>query len=155
MFHYERSLIAKCLFPEVIETCSFTSINSEDHISFSNHPDSMALIIITADMTATLPSSSKLDEKLKVSYSPAESFKKSIKKYSSFFDTFKEGKHWDTWRRNILATDRLQDIAKVINPDYRPVTQDDVNLLKEKQKFMCVVFDKTLLKYRGKKYVRE
>ena len=32
---------------------------------------------------------------------------------------------------------------------------DDVNLFKEKQKFMCAVFDKTLQTDRGKKHVRE
>ena len=49
----------------------------------------------------------------------------------------------------------MQDVAEVLNPDYRPATEDDVNLFREKQKFMHAVFDKTLQTDRGKKHVRE
>ena len=56
---------------------------------------------------------------------------------------------------NTLDTARAQDVAEVLNPDYRAVTGDDVALFKEKQKFMHAVFDKTLQTDRGKKYVRE
>ena len=35
------------------------------------------------------------------------------------------------------------------------MTTDDKNLLKEKHKFICAVFDEKLQTNRGKKYVRE
>ena len=43
----------------------------------------------------------------------------------------------------------------MLNPNYRPVTDDDVNILREKQQFMHDVFDKTLHTDRVKKFVRE
>ena len=43
----------------------------------------------------------------------------------------------------------------MLNPDCLPVTNNDVNLFIEKQKFMHAVFDKTLQTDRGKKHVRE
>ena len=75
ILHYQRSLIAKNLFPECIGTFRFTSITRKYYISFSSHPDSIALLIATGDITSTTPSNSMLDEKFKVSYSLAESFK--------------------------------------------------------------------------------
>ena len=49
---------------------------------------------------------------------------------------------------------RAQDVAEVLNLDYLPVTNDNVNLLKEEKKFMRAVFAKTLQIDRGKKCVR-
>ena len=106
-------------------------------------------------MTSTPPPRSALDEKFKVSYFPAESFKKPTKIETSLFNTFKEGKYWNTWRMKTLATDKVQDLAEMINPDHIPVTQDDMHIFKEKQNFMHAIFDKTLQTNRGKMYVRE
>ena len=46
---------------------------------------------------------------------PVESFKRSIKRDLSQFSNFKEGKYWDKWRRNTLATSRAQDLDKVLD----------------------------------------
>ena len=43
----------------------------------------------------------------------------------------------------------------MLNPYYRPETSNDVNLFKEKHKFMNTVFDKTSQNDRGKQRVRE
>ena len=73
----------------------------------------------------------------------------------SRFATFKEGKHCDAWCRNTLATPRAHEIANVFNADHSPISEDEVNLFKEKQKCMHAVFDKTLQTNRGKNNVRE
>ena len=106
-------------------------------------------------MTTTSPTNNGLADNFKVAYSPADSFKKSIKRNASLFTTFKEGKYWDTWCRNTLATARAHDVAEVVNPDYLPVTADYVNLFKEKHKFMHAIFDKMSQTDRGKKHARE
>ena len=95
------------------------------------HPDDIALVISTCDITATLSTNTGFAENFKVTYSLDDSFKKSIKREASLFTTFKEGKYWDSWRRNTLTTSRAQDTAKVLNPNYLPVTDDDVNLLEK------------------------
>ena len=43
----------------------------------------------------------------------------------------------------------------MLNPEHRPLTDDDVNLFKEKHKFMHTVFDKMIQTNRGKKCARE
>ena len=84
MLRYQRSLIAKNLFPEDMDTYRFTSITRKDYISFSSHPDAMELLITIGDVTSTPPPNSGLDEKFKFSYSPAESFKKLSKETQVF-----------------------------------------------------------------------
>ena len=49
----------------------------------------------------------------------------------------------------------LLDLRTQLNPDYQPVTQDEVNIFTEKKKFMHAVFDNTLQTDSGKKHVRE
>ena len=65
MFHCQRSLIAKNLFPKDMDTYKFTSITRKDYVSFSSHPDAMALLITTCDVTSVPPPKSVLDEKFK------------------------------------------------------------------------------------------
>ena len=43
----------------------------------------------------------------------------------------------------------------MLNPNYLPATDDDVNLFRENQKLMRAVFDKTLQTDRGKTHSRE
>ena len=63
---------------------------------------------------------------------PVESFKRSIKRYSMQFNNFKEGKHWDTLRRNTLVTTRAQDVKNVLYLHCIPLTEEDVNSFDEK-----------------------
>ena len=84
------------------------------------------------------PENSRLADNFKVAYFLVESFKKYIKREAILFTTFKEGKHWDAWHRKTLVTARAHDIAEVLNPDYRPVTEDEINLL-EKSKNPCAL----------------
>ena len=82
-----------------------------------------------------------------------ESFKRIIKRYSSQFASFKERKYWNAWRRNSLATARAQDMDKVLYLDYTPLTQEEMNLFSEKQKFVHSVFSTTLQTDRGKNFL--
>ena len=46
-------------------------------------------------------------------------------------------------------------MGKVLDPHYTHLTQEDMNLSSEKQKFMHSIFSATLQTDRGKKFVRE
>ena len=118
--------------PEDADTFRFNLMTRKYCISFVNHPDDITLISSTCDMTTTPPTNTVLEHNFKAVYSPVSVLKNSIKRDASIFNTFKEGKYWDTWRRKTLATARAQDIAEVLNPDCHHVTADDVNLFKEK-----------------------
>ena len=43
----------------------------------------------------------------------------------------------------------------MLNPDYRPTTDDDVNIFKQKQNLMHDVFDKTSRTDQGRQLVKE
>ena len=148
-------MIVKELFPEDSCTFGFNSIRRKHWRSFVNHPDAISLISSTEDISAKRPTNTGLVDNFKFTFSPVDSFKNSIKINAGILTTFKEGKYWDAWRRNTLATTKVQDAAEVLNLHYRTATADDVNLFKKKQKFVCAVFDKMLQTDRGNKYVRE
>ena len=78
-----------------MDTFRFNSITRKDFISFAKRADDIALVSSTGDITTTTPANNGLAENFKVACYPADSFKKSIKRYESIFNTFKEGKHWD------------------------------------------------------------
>ena len=101
-------------------------------ISFAKHPDDIALMSSTGESTTKTPANTGLSDNFKVTFSPVDSFKKSIKRDSGIFTNFKEGKYWENWHRNTLATARAQNAAELLNSDYCAVTTDDVNLFKEK-----------------------
>ena len=48
------------------------------------------------------------------------------------------------WHRNTLATYREQEVAEVLNYDYRAITSDEVNIFRHMHKFMHSLFDKIL-----------
>ena len=144
LVRYQCHLISAELFPEDAYSLSFNTMTSKDNVSFVNHLDGIALISSTGDTTAAPSDSTTLVHTFKVAHSPDDSLKNSLKRDASLFTTFNEGKHWDTWFMNALSTAREQYAAKVLNPDHLPLTNDDVILFKEKQKFMCDVFDNTL-----------
>ena len=87
--------------------------------------------------------------------STVEPSKRRIKRDSSQFNNFKEGKHCDTWHRNTLATTRAKHAENVLDPNCTPLTQEEVNLFNEKHNFMHYVFSTTLKTDRGKKFVRD
>ena len=84
---------------------------------------------------------------------PAETFKKGIKRDASIYSTFKDGKQWDTWRRHLRATAMAQDKDDVLNADYNPATTEGIDLFRENKKFMHSVFERTLLADKGKALV--
>ena len=115
----------------------------------------MRLLNSSGDVTVQPLSNLRPSNNPKPTYSPAESFRKSIKRDASLFTTFKDSKFWDNWRRNTLATARVQDVDEIFDHQYMPWTNDDKDLFAEKQKFMYSVFTKVLLTDYGKRYVRE
>ena len=119
----------------------FNTITIDYWEDFIRNLDRLRMLIFTGNITCNPPpelaaSSRSCSHQL----TPVESFKRSIKWYSSQFTNFKEGKYWDTWRRNTLATARAQDLDKVLDPDYAPLNQEEMKLFSEKQTFMHYVF---------------
>ena len=45
---------------------------------------------------------------------------------------FPDGKFWENWRKNTLATERAQDFEVILDSTYTPETEEDRNPFKEK-----------------------
>ena len=136
---------AKGNWPLDAKDLRYNDISIDDWENFIRDPTSTRMLIAAGDIASNPPpgfagSSKSSSNQLTL----AESFKRSVKRDSSQFNNFKEGKYWDTWRRNTLATARAQNVDEVLDPSYSPSTAEEQSLFNEKQKFMCSVFSTTL-----------
>ena len=153
--HYKNHLITTGQFPSEASIFRYNTITQESWINFVEHPNAKKLLLSTGDLTRNPPPGLGLPPNFRNSQTPAETFKKSIKRDATLFPTFKDGKFWDNWRRSTLAVARAQDVEEVLNHDYIPLTDPEIDLFTEKKKFMYSVFTSVLQTDRGKKYVRE
>jgi hypothetical protein len=54
-------------------------------------------------------------------------------------------KYHDIWHWSFVNQARAQDVSEVLDSTYVPVTQDDINLFTEKQKFVYAVLETKVL----------
>jgi hypothetical protein len=87
--------------------------------------------------------------------SPAQMFRRKIKVDATLFPVLKDEKYHDVWHRSFVNQARAQDVSEVLDPSYVPVTQDDMNLFAEKQKFLYAVLETKVLTDRGKSIIRD
>ena len=88
-------------------------------------------------------------------YSPADMFRRGIKRDSTLFPTLKDEKFNDSWHRSFVNQARAQDVSEVLDPSYVPSTASDQELFTEKQKYVYAVLESKVLTDRGKAIVRE
>ena len=153
--HCKNRLIANRQFPSEASTFRCSTITQKSWHDFVDHPNARKALISTSDLTRNPPPGIGLPPDFRNSQTPAETFKKSIKRNANLFPTFKDGMFWDNWKRSTLAIARAQDAEDVLNPDHSPATDPEIELFTKKKKFMCSVFAASLQTDRGKKYVRE
>ena len=70
------------------------------------------------------------------------------------FNTLKEDNEWNSWRKNLVAIARSQDVREVLDSAYSLLTLEEEELFDEKQKFAYSIFDKVLKSDKGKSFVR-
>jgi len=88
-------------------------------------------------------------------YTPAEQFRRGIKRDPSLFPTLKEEKFNDSWHRAFNTQARAQDVHDVLNDQYRPSSQEERDLFMEKLKYLYAVLEAKVLTDRGKAIIRE
>ena len=71
---------------------------------------------------------------------PKESFAYGIKKDPEVYPIFKEARYWDSWNRELQSKAQLHDVGNVLDPLYKPITTDDIDLFELQKKFMYSVF---------------
>mgnify|MGYP006357956311 FL=1 len=86
---------------------------------------------------------------------PLEKFNKSIKRDVTMYPTLSKDTSFDEWRRNFEATADAQDMFNVVDLEYQPQSQDEIDLLKRQEKFLYKVLADTVKTDQGRTFVRE
>lgn len=88
-------------------------------------------------------------------YTMVDLFRRGIKRDPSLFPTLKDEKYNDTWHRSFETQARAQDVYNVLNASYKPMTQEEMDLFAEQQKYVYAVLESKVLTDVGKSFVRE
>jgi hypothetical protein len=71
------------------------------------------------------------------------------------FPTLKDEKFNDNWHQSFVNQARAQDVSQVLDASYVPTTNEETELLSEKQKYVYAVLEAKVLTDQGKAIVRE
>ena len=88
-------------------------------------------------------------------YTPADLFRRQIKRDHSAFPVLKDEKFNDSWHRSFINQARAQDIDELLDHEYKPMTQEQLELFIEKQKYLYAILENKVMTDRGKAIVRE
>ena len=88
------------------------------------------------------------------SLSPADEFKKGIKRDMSHFPAFKDRKQWNPWHRSFRAVAKAQGLGNVLDGDYVPGTPAEIALFETCQSYLFAVFTKVLVQSEAASLVR-
>ena len=70
----------------------------------------------------------------------AAEFHKSVKKSVDDYQSLTKDANWKTWKRLLHATAANHGLSNVLNPDYVPTTDEELELFNAHNKFMFLVF---------------
>jgi hypothetical protein len=88
------------------------------------------------------------------STTPAELFRKGIKRDAAVYPVLKQDSQFDTWNRATLAYAKAQDCSNVFDPSYIPLGRDNVDLFELQNGFIYSIFVSNLQTDVGRKLVR-
>ena len=142
----------KRFLDEAAGDINYVLIMQEDFDQFRIGP---ACVASAAISTLSSPSRTSAPIISKPAPTPAENFKRGIKRDTSVFPTLKDEKFHDLWHRSFANQARAQDVSDVIDASYVPTTPEDIALFTEKQKYLYAVLETKVLTDRGKAIIRD
>ena len=86
---------------------------------------------------------------------PLSDFKRGIKRDKSHYETLKDEKEWDNWKRNTTSTAHTHGCENVLDPTYRPVDPAEIDLFQSQKAFLYDVFCSKMETSMGKFFVRK
>jgi hypothetical protein len=89
----------------------------------------------------------------KYARTPADDFRRGVKRDKGHYNELKDEKQWDEWKRATISTIYAHGIENIINPAYIPITPDDITLFNKENKFMHDVFNTVPKTPMGKHFV--
>ncbi len=82
-------------------------------------------------------------------------FNKQIKLDATLFPVLNDHKEWDNFLRSLTIEAQSQGVSNILNPNYKPSDDQDIELFKRQNQFMLAVFDKKLRTDKAKEAVRQ
>ena len=132
------------------------SVEVEDFNEFRLNPDFIRVGIPVPTGSGTLPGSGVTPSAAGApKYSPAESFRRGIKRDPSLFPELKDERHNDAWHRSFMTQARAQGVDDALDVAYVPNTVEAMDLFQEKQKYLYAVLETKVKTDRGKLIVRK
>jgi Reverse transcriptase (RNA-dependent DNA polymerase) len=132
-----------------IDDADWLSLTQAEFDSFRIDPSNLLRV---ASVTAPLASR---NTNASARYSMVDIFRRGIKRDPSLFPTLKDEKYNDSWHRSFETQARAQDVYNVLNPNYKPMTQEEMDLFVEQQKYVYAVLESKVLTDFGKSLVRD
>ena len=129
----------------------WVNITQNDYDQYRMSPEYTSTIVPRSPTTTTGTTTSTSISKR----TPAENFRRGIKRDPSVFPTLKDERYNDIWHRSFMAQARAQDVVEVLDHTYVPATADDTDLFSEKQKYVFAILEAKILTDMGKSIVRE
>ena len=141
----------------------WTSITKEEFDTFrsssdylkarSGHSDAVNFALLGPPSTSSTTGSTSSTTH---SYLSSEDmFKRGIKRDQTLFPTLKDERFHDSWHRTFENQAHAQGVAEVIDPNYTPSSQSEINVFKLMQTFMYAVLETKVLTSKGKEIVRK
>jgi len=120
----------------------WTTVTRADYITFMRK----ILPVYKGMASALVPPPARLPTSVVPSYQkdPLSEFKKGIKCDPSQFPTLSDFKDWDSFFHLFVIEAKAQGLNNVIDPTYRPCTDEEKSLFVCQNEFMLSVFDKKL-----------
>jgi hypothetical protein len=88
-------------------------------------------------------------------FTPAELFRRGIKRDPSLFPTLKDERFHDNWHRSFTNQARAQGVSEILNATYVPANDSEIELFHEKQMYLYAVLEAKVLTDKGKAIIRE
>ena len=136
----------------------WNEITQNEFDLFRINPKYMAKLTTAAFSMPSSPTSPKPPPpltKAAPTYTPADLFRRGIKRDPTLFPTLKDEKFNDNWHRSFVNQARAQDVSEVLDPLYEPMDDNSRELFIEKQKYVYAILESKVLTDRGKAIVRE
>ena len=105
----------------------------------------------TRSGSTSFPSTSSSSSK----FSKADLFRRGIKRDPTLFPTLKDEKRNDTWHRSFVIQARAQSVDVVLDSNYVPIANEDIELFAEQQKYVYAVLETTVQTDVGKSIIRK
>ena len=146
--------------PESVE--DWLAISNDDFLAYRRSPIGVLWLsvplndpMIRSMFATTRTTTNNTTIGTRVVETPLEKFNKSIRRDVSMYPTLSKDTSFDEWRRNIEATADAHDMFNVVDLDFQPQTQEEVDLLQRQEKFLYKVLADTVKTDQGRTFVRE